>query len=340
MKVLILGGTVFLGRHLVEAALARGHTVTIFTRGRSNPDLFPAVERLRGDRDGDLTALAGRRWDAVVDTSGHLPREVRASARLLAGAAGHYTFVSSISVYAPPLRPGADEAAPVGALPDGSAEEVTDATFGPLKAACERAAEMEAQGRTLIVRPGLLVGPHDPTDRFTYWPRRAARGGDILAPDRPDRPAQLIDARDLAAWIVRQIEGGQVGVFNATGPAAPLMLGDLLAECRRVAAADSRVVWVDEPFLLDAGVAPWSELPLWLPVGRSPELAGLMAVSIEKALAAGLTCRPLAETIRDTLAWDAARPADEPRRAGLAPEREAAVLKAWRARSRPAGAEA
>ncbi len=210
MKLLVLGGTVFLGRHLVEAATARGHSVTLFNRGQHNPELYPEVEKLRGDRDSDLSALQGRRWDAVIDTCGYLPRAVRASAELLADAVDHYTFISSISVYADFHTPAMDESAPVGTLADETVEEVTGETYGPLKALCEQAAERALPGRVLNIRPGLIVGPHDPTDRFTYWPVRVARGGEVLAPGRPHVPVQVIDGRDLAEWTVRMVEARQV----------------------------------------------------------------------------------------------------------------------------------
>jgi 2'-hydroxyisoflavone reductase len=334
MELLILGGTVFLGRHVAEAALARGHAVTLFNRGQHNPDLFPDVEKLRGDRNCVLEALRGRSWDAVIDTCGYVPRVVRASAQRLAEAVGHYTFISSISVYPSFPTPGMDESAPVGTLADESVEEVTGETYGPLKALCEQAAEAAMPGRVLSVRAGLIVGPYDPTDRFTYWPRRVARGGDVLAPGSPNGPVQFIDARDLAEWILRMAETGGTGVFNATGPAEPLTMGRLLEECRTVSGSDATLNWVDEEFLLTAGAAPWSELPLWVPA-REEAMAGFSAVSCAKAIAAGLTFRPLAGTIRDTLAWDATLPADRELRAGLKPEREAELLAAWRAGTTP-----
>jgi 2'-hydroxyisoflavone reductase len=330
MNILILGGTRFLGRHLVEAALARGHTLTLFNRGRSNPGLFPAVETLHGDRDGDLSALAGRRWDAVIDTCGYLPRVVARSAELLAHAVGQYTFISSISVYSEPMQPGADERAPVGTLDDPTVEEVTGETYGPLKALCEQAAERALPGRTLTIRPGLIVGPHDPTDRFTYWPARVARGGEVLAPGKPGQPVQVIDARDLAEWNIRMVEQGASGLYNATGPAERLPMGELLQTCRAVSGSDARFVWVDEQFLLDAGVGPWVELPLWLPEQQGGE--ALSSVNCARAISAGLSFRPLAETVRDTLEWDAARPQPIERRAGLDAEKEARVLEQWKAR--------
>ncbi len=334
MNLLILGGTVFLGRHLVDAALAAGHQVTLFNRGRHNPDLFPQVEKLRGDRDGGLDALAGRRWDAVIDTCGYVPRLVRASAELLAGSVEHYTFISSISVYRDLDQAPVDESSPVGVLADESVEEITGETYGPLKALCEQAAEAAMPGRVLNVRPGLIVGPHDPTDRFTYWVWRAALGGEVLAPGRPQRRIELIDARDLAGWILRSVAAGRTGVYNATGPAYELTMSDMLATCRQAIGSSARFTWVDEAFLLANGVAPWSELPLWLPEADN----GVMAVDCRQAMAAGLAFRPLAETVEDTLAWLRAdrAPLDGglgaiALHAGMARAREAELLAAWHA---------
>ena len=248
MDLLILGGTRFLGRHLVEAALGEGHRVTLFNRGLSGPDLFPGVEAISGDREGDLSSLMGRRWDAAIDTCGYVPRVVRASAGLLANSVDHYTFVSSISVYSEGIEPGADEAAPLQELADPAVEEVTGETYGALKALCERAAEEEMPGRVLNVRPGLISGPHDPTDRFTYWPRRISAGGEVLAPDRPERQVQFIDVRDLAAWMVEMSAEGKTGTYNATGPDYVLQMGKLLEECEAVG-GDAKIVWVSEEFL-------------------------------------------------------------------------------------------
>ena len=334
MKLLILGGTVFLGRHLVEAALARGHEVTLFNRGQHNPELFPEVEKLRGDRNGDLAALVGRRWDAVIDTSGYVPRVVRASAELLAEAVEHYTFISTISVYSDFNHPTMDESAPVGRLDDPSVEQVTGETYGPLKVLCEEAAEAALPGRVLNIRPGLIVGPHDPSDRFTYWPVRVARGGDVLAPARPDRQVQIIDARDLAEWNIRMTESRRTGVFNATGPDYRLTMGAVLDACKTVSGSDARFVWVDGQFLLDAGVRPWIELPLWIPQ-REDESGSLLAVNCDRAFAAGLTFRPVAATTRDTLEWAATRPPDYEWRAGLPADREQEVLEAWKAHLTP-----
>jgi 2'-hydroxyisoflavone reductase len=331
MKLLILGGTVFVGRHLVEAALARNHEVTLFNRGQHNAGIFPRVETLRGDRDGGLDPLKGRRWDAVVDTCGYTPRVVRASADLLSGAVDHYTFISSISVYRDVSRPGVDERGAVGTLEDTTTEEVAGDTYGPLKALCERAVEESMPGRTLVVRPGLIVGPHDPTDRFTYWPRRVAHGGDVLAPGRPDGAVQFIDVRDLAAWTLRMVEARHTGTYNATGPGSPLTMGGLLDVCNRESGGTARFVWVDEPFLLREEVGPWIELPLWIP--DEMDMRGQGAIDCRKAIAAGLAFRPLSETVRDTLDWDATRPDDTARAAGLRPEREAELLDKWRAQT-------
>jgi 2'-hydroxyisoflavone reductase len=358
MHLLILGGTVFLGRHLAELALAEGDTVTLFTRGKHNPAIFPTAERITGDRGTDLRLLEGRRWDAVIDTSGYLPEVVRASAKLLAGSVGHYTFVSSISVYRDFRTLGIDEDYPCGAMPEGAALTVTDETYGPLKALCEQAVAEEFPGRALNIRPGLIVGPHDPSDRFTYWPERVARGGEVLAPDGPHRIAQVIDARDLAAWILRSAREGLTGIFNATSPGGesggaspgsaaggtapgsppmgapspdfPLTFGRLLDVCREISGSDARFTWLPEPFLVEEKVGPWMELPLWIP--QEPDTLGFDAVSVERAVAAGLRFRPITETIRDTLSWAATLPLDRTRRAGLDPAKEAEILRRWKAR--------
>jgi 2'-hydroxyisoflavone reductase len=326
VKLLVLGGTLFLGRHIVEAAVARGHEVTIFNRGQTNPGLHPDVERLRGDRDGDLDALAGRRWEAVVDTSASLPRWVRATADVLAGQIEHYTFVSSGSVYAEPMVVGTDESAPTTTLADESVEEVTDETYGGLKALCERIAEDVLPGCVLSVRAGLVVGPYDPTGRFTYWVDRIARGGEVLAPEPRDQPVQLIDARDLAGWILQRAESRRVGTFNATGPAKPLTMESLLEQIVRTTGSDARLVWVDEDFLLRSGVEVWSDLPLWLAPSAHPELAGFLSMDVSKAVAAGLRFRPFPETITDAL--DRAEPVSG---AGLAAARERELLQTWKA---------
>ena len=323
MRVLVLGGTLFVGRHIVEAALDRGHEVTVFNRSRTGPGLYPEVEHLRGDRDaGDLDALGNRSWDAAFDTSARVPRWVRDSAGLLADRVGHYTFVSSGSVYADASSPGTDESSPVIVLEDETVEEITSAeVYGGLKALCEQAAEESLPGRVLVVRAGLIVGPYDPTGRFTYWVHRIARGGDVLVPEPRDQPVQLVHGRDLAEWMLAMAEEERPGVFNATGPAEPLTMEELLEAIREETGSGARLVWVDERLLLDHGVEAWSDLPLWLAPGANPESANFLSADVSRALAAGLRFRPLAQTIRDTLEQADTSPA-----AGLDPARERELL--------------
>jgi 2'-hydroxyisoflavone reductase len=318
VKLLVLGGTKFLGRHAVGAALADGHEVTIFTRGQTSPELFPEVEHLRGDRDGKLDALDGRTWDGVVDTSGYVPRVVRRSAELLRDAVARYVFVSSISVYGDFSGP-ITEATPVAELDDPDTEEILE-SYGALKAACERVVEEVYGERSARVRAGLIVGPYDPTDRFTYWPRRIAAGGEVLGPGNPDAPVQFVDARDLAAWLVRLALDGPGGVFNATGPAERLTFDELLERACAAIGSDAEIVWTDEQRVLDAGVQPWTELPLWLP---GTDYAGMARADISRAVDAGLRFRPVEETILDTLAWDRSVPGDRPT---LSDEKERAIL--------------
>jgi 2'-hydroxyisoflavone reductase len=319
MRILVLGGTKFLGRHTVDAALSRGHDVTLFNRGQTRPELFPEVEKLRGDRDGDLAALEGRGFDAVVDTSGYVPRVVAATLDAL-GDVGHYTFVSSISVYGEVPTPPT-ESTPVEELTEPT-ENVNEA-YGPLKADCEDVVR-ERFPEAFVPRPGLIVGPGDPTGRFTYWPARFADGGRVLAPAPAEADAQVIDARDLAAWIVRAAEDGLAGTYNAVD--RPTSRAVLVETCRRVAHVDSEIVWVDSDFLVEHEVGEWMELPLWL---ATPGWAGMLSVDPAAAFATGLETRPLEETARDTLTWvrSGEAPADPP--AGLAREKEQAVLDAW-----------
>lgn len=329
MDLLIIGGTRFLGRAIVDAALAPGHTITLFNRGQSNPDLYPDLEHITGDRDGGLAALDGRSWDAVIDTCGYVPRVVAASARYLAPAVNHYTFISTISVYADPSEAGIDEMSEVGQLADPETEEITGETYGPLKVLCEQAATEAMHGRALIVRSGLIVGPHDPTDRFSYWPARVARGGTVLAPGAPDGPVQFIDVRDIAAWVVSATEQRLAGPYNVTGPNQPLTFGEMLTACRNVTGSGAEFTWVDESFLLEHGVEPFADMPVWLPA----DSAGVLAVNTGKAQAAGLRSRPLAETIAATLDWLQTRPDDHVWRAGISAEREAELLAEWAARN-------
>ena len=318
MRLLILGGTKFLGRAIVDAALDRGHALTLFNRGQTNPDLYPDVEQIHGDRTQDLSALAGRTWDAAVDVSTFLPHSVRLSIDGLRGGVDRYVYVSSISAYRDQSVPPV-EGAPVAELEDPDSESVED--YGALKAACERLVEEAFGDRALVIRPGLIVGPHDPTDRFTYWPRRIAEGGRVLAPAPPDAPVQFIDGRDLGDWIVRATEAGLGGVYNATG--APTTFERLLETARRVTGPDAEIVWVASETLVEAGVGEWMELPLWI---ASAEFSAMQRADVSKAVAAGLTFRPLEDTIRDTLAWDAEREWPHADGVGLTPERERELL--------------
>jgi 2'-hydroxyisoflavone reductase len=322
VKLLVLGGTKFLGRATVEAALERGHELTLFNRGETNPGLFPEVEQLRGDRTRDLSALAGREWDAVVDPSGYIPAVVRASAEALEGSVGRYLFVSSISVYAD-FSSGPSEVSPRESLQDGQPEDELMPeyeNYGALKAMAEDAVTEVYGDRAVIVRPGLIVGPHDPTGRFTYWPHRIARGGEFLIPAPPDELQQFVDVRDLGAWMVTLLEREASGPFNATHPG--LSRVELVASATRVSGSDADPVWVDSDWLAERGVGQWMELPLWL---HGPDSVGIHRADVSRALDAGLAFRPLEDVVRGTL--DEASMTDD---AGLKPERERELLDAWR----------
>ena len=326
MNILIIGGTRFLGRHLVDSALARGHSMTLFNRGKSNPDLFPQVETILGDREHDMEKLSGRTWDAVIDTCGYVPRIVRLSAVGLERSVGRYVFISSISAFANFSKIGMDESDPVGKLEDESVEEITGETYGPLKALCEKAVQDTFGGnRALIIRPGLIVGPNDPTDRFTYWPVRVARGGDVLAPEKPEVPVQIIDVRDLADFTIKLIEENASGIYNATGPKYELTFGQMLETCKKVSSSDAEFKWASVEFLNQNKVAPWSDMPVWVP--DTAEDTGFSRLDVSKAIQAGLEFRPLQDTVRDTIAWADTRPAEYEWRAGLKPEREQELLK-------------
>jgi 2'-hydroxyisoflavone reductase len=318
VKLLVLGGTQFLGRAVVEAALARGDEVTLFNRGKTNPELFPEVEKVRGDRAVD--SIPSGRWDAVLDTSGYLPRVVRASAEALRDSVERYLFVSSISAYAS-FSEGPNEDSKRAELDDMPIDEMLPGyeNYGPLKALCEDVVTEVYDGRALIVRPGLIVGPHDPTGRFTYWPHRVARGGEFIVPAPADGQVQFVDARDLGTWIVDLCERGESGAFNATHPG--VSWGELVESCRRVSGYDGRPVWVESEFLAEQGVGQWMELPLWL---HGLDSAGMFRADVSRALAAGLTFRPLDDTVRGTL--EHAETTDD---AGLKPERERELLEAW-----------
>jgi 2'-hydroxyisoflavone reductase len=340
LDLLILGGTGFIGPHIVEAAVGRGHTMTLFNRGRTNPGLFPDLEKLKGNRDpkkGEgLGELEGRSWDGVIDTSGYFPRMVGASAGLLAARVAQYVFVSSISVYSDNSIIDMDESGPVATMEDPTLEEFGKQFehYGALKALCEQAAEEAMPGRVTNIRPGLIVGPGDNVPRFTYWPVRVERGGEVLSPGSPDDPVQYIDARDLAEFIIKTLENLTRGVFNVTGPNTPTNMGELLYGCKAVTGGDARFTWVNADFLAEQGIRPWSDMPVWFPPRDGFE--GLHRVSCRKAIEAGLTTRPLAETVRDTLDWYHAWPPETPFpwRGGISAEREREVLDAWHQRNK------
>jgi 2'-hydroxyisoflavone reductase len=343
MKILILGGTRFLGRHIAQQALEAGHELTLLHRGRSNATLFPEAEHRIADRDGDLGALRGGSWDVAIDTSAYFPRQVRQLAAALEDRVSQYQLVSTISVYAGFDTPDTTEDAPLAQLSDPTVEKVTGETYGGLKVLCEAAAEEGFPGRCLVSRPGLIVGPHDPTGRFTWWVQRyerAAAGEAVIAPGDPAGPVQFIDVRDLAAWHLRQAELGATGICNVTGPEEPLTMGAFIDALRATLQPAARPLWVGEDFLLAQGVAPWSDLPVWLPRAQ----AALHQTNIDRALLAGLHCRPLAQTLADTAAWAGSAPTVVPAApgaparppVGLAPEREAALLADWRSTIHPA----
>lgn len=325
MKVLILGGKRFLGIALVDALLQAGHTPTLFNRGLTNPELFPKIKNLIGDREGDLSALKRRKWDAVIDTSGYIPRIVKQSASFLSGKCQSYTFISSISVYQDFKQPDIDEEYPLANLEDPEDEDYTGDSYGPLKALCEYEIQKNFDGRMLVLRPGLIVGPNDPTDRFTYWPWRVSLGGKVLAPAPPSSNLQYIDVRDLAEFIIKMIEKEKEGVYNVTGPKKPVTFGSLLVACREASLSEASFVWAGEPFLLNEGVTPWTDMPLWIP-SSDPAFTGFYNINISKALKANLKFRPLSQTVTDTLTWLKTRPQSKKLKVGMDIARETEIL--------------
>ena len=335
LRILILGGTGFTGPYQVRYALSRGHKVTTFNRGKSHPGELPnEVEQLIGDRNGQLDALNGRQWDVVIDNPTTLPVWVRDAAQILKGNVDRYVFTSTISVY-PDSKTGPDENAPLqsydAADPYKETLESMKANgfklYGPLKALSEREAEKWFPGKTLIIRPGLIVGPRDESDRFTYWPVRIDHGGEMLVPGNPEDPVQFIDARDLAEWTIRMVENRETGIYNATGPAKPFGIGPMLDGIKNALKSDANFTWVSEEFLTEQKVQPWSDMPVW--AGKDDAVA---RTNIDRALSNGLTFRPLEVTARDTLAWFKSLPQDRQShpKAGLSSQREAEVLAAWK----------
>jgi 2'-hydroxyisoflavone reductase len=338
LRLLILGGTGFTGPFQVRYALERGHKVTVFNRGKSHPGELPReVEQLIGDRNGQLDALKNRKWDVVIDNPTSVPVWVRDAAQILKGNVERYVYISTISVYGDTSKPHTDETAPLAKYTGADAMKESRESliaskytlYGPLKALAEQEAEKWFPKQTLIVRPGLIVGPRDETDRFTYWPVRLDRGGEVLAPGDPSDPVQFIDGRDLAEWVIRMVEKRETGIYNATGPEKTLGVGAMLEGIKSANKSNANLTWVKTDFLEAQKVAPWSDMPVWVP--PRGEEGGMGTISIQRALAKGLTFRPLAETARDTLAWFKSQPAERQAklRAGLSAEREAEVLAAW-----------
>jgi 2'-hydroxyisoflavone reductase len=343
LEILVLGGTGLIGPPMVECALARGHKLTLFNRGKTNSHLFPEVERITGDRNDDLSALEkavadGRRWDVVIDNTASIPRWVSESAGLLSGAADLYLYTSSISAYADSSVPGADETAAVGEI---SAEDealvkttkdITGDNYGPLKARCEEEARKAFPGKAIVVRPGLIVGPGDYSDRFSYWPIRIFAGGEVMAPGNPDDPVQFIDCRDLGEWYIRLVEAKSVGTYNGVGPRSPMGIAGMLYGIRAAVDNEISFTWVDADFLETHEVQPWMEMTVWVPpVG---EYAGFSSSSIQRALDASLSFRPLADTAKATMDYWNSLPEDRRAKpkAGLSAEKEKKVLAAWHAR--------
>ena len=339
MKILIIGGTKFLGRHLITAAQAGIHEVTLFNRGKFTQEKIESVEQIHGDRNIDLGKLANRRWDACIDTCGYLPQTVKASAKALKNSVGQYVFISSISAYADFSLSNYDETAPVATLTEEQSKkagkidpkgEITavalEEMYGALKALCEQEAENAFSGRALIVRSGLIVGSFDPTDRFTYWAMRVASGGDILAPGNPNRFVQFIDVRDLSEWIIKMIENDENGIYNVTGKPFELTMEKMLEEIKNVSRSDAKFTWTDEEFLVQEKVEEWSEMPLYIAESKQ-EASGFLSANVDKALAKDLTFRSLSDTIRETIAWRETK--NGVMKAGIDAAREKELLRKW-----------
>jgi 2'-hydroxyisoflavone reductase len=326
MKLLVIGGSRFSGRALTGLALEHGHDVTVFHRASGADDPWPDAEHIHADRNGGLGALEGRSFEAVVDTCGYVPREVRESGGALPDV-GLYAFVSSLSAHVDVARPYATEDDDLHQPPFPEIEEVDGDTYGPLKVACEQEVHRQFGDRALVIRPGLIVGPYDPTDRFTYWVRRVATGGEVLAPAPASAPTQWVDARDLAEFVLTLCEQARGGTYSAVTPPGAHTMGELLETCRAVSGSDAELTWVSREFLDEHGVEQWSDLPVWI-----PEYPGFMLFDPSRAVGAGLTARSIDETVRDTLAWDRTREQTWPMGAGLAPDRERELLAAWHER--------
>lgn len=326
MKLLIIGGTRFVGRAIVQDALDRNHEVTTFNRGKSNPELFPTIEKLIGDRDGGLDVLKKRSWDAVIDTSGYLPRLVGDSARLLADSVNHYTYISSISVYSRFDTPGIDENSPIAKLEDETTEIVDASTYGALKALCEKEVNtIFGDQRCVHLRAGLIIGPHDHSDRLTYWAYRVRQGGELLVPGHPETPIQFIDARDLARWALKTTEEKLTGKFISTGPNYTLTLAKVLETAKTLTGSDARFTWVGDDLLAETGYQKEQDMPWWIPEAY----IGYGTFNNQKAIKNGIELRPLEETIRDTLDWHLTREPYDNWQSGLRENDEKRLLRLW-----------
>lgn len=330
MKLLLVGGGVFLGKAIAAEAVRRGHALTLFNRGRTAVELPAGVELIKGDRNVDVSALGTGRWDAAIDTCAYFPRQVRMLLEAIGNRVAHYTLVSSISAYVDLSGAGIAEDAPTAFPVEANEEKVTGATYGPLKGACERAARELGPSSGLVVRPGIIVGPDDPTGRFGYWVARVARGGEILAPGNPRAPLQFIDVRDLAAWLVAMAEAQIGGTFNAVGPDGLTWEG-MLATAGAALGGEAKPVWANDRFLEEQGAKEWTDLPFYLPPSK-PEVAGLFRINGAAARGRGLKPRPLAETVVDTADWLRRTDPAKGAQMGLTPAREAELLRAWQAR--------
>ncbi len=340
MKILIIGGTKFLGHHLTKESLSKGHQVTLFNRGVSNPELFPEAVKLRGDREKDLKILENRQWDAVIDTCGYLPNVVKKSAELLTNNVSHYTFISSISVYtqfyssktsenSPVCKITEDELFQAAKIPtDGGLNPTMYDSFYPgLKASCEKTVEELFPGKTFIPRPGLIVGPYDYEGRFEYWCKRISEGGDVLCPDQLDRrKIKFIDCRDLTKWIVSMIESKETGIYNTTGPEENLTLKMFFDECKRVSGGDAKFIEASDEFLIKSRINSWRDFPYWIPM-NDENFKGVFDVKNDKAILKGLTFRPISETIKDTISWLASKKYSSETKVGLARTQELKLIK-------------
>jgi len=326
MKILIIGGTRFVGRYLVKSVQRNGHEITLFNRGQTNPEIYPDIEQIHGDRDGGLNKLKRRKWDAVIDTCGYFPRLVNDSASFLKNRVGQYVFISTVSVYKDHSKPGNNEKSPLGTIKEKTIEEITGESYGPLKVLCEKAVKRHFPTATLIIRPGIIVGPHDPTDRFTYWPYRIGLGGKVLMPKPKNYPIQYIDVRDLGDWTIDLMERKKNGIFNAIGPEKLLTMQKFVEAGKSVLNSKAEFIWANKKFLLDRDVEEWRDLPIWI---AGKKFIGLTRTSCAKAFANGLKFRSPGETIKDTYEWCRKRPKNYQWRAGLNPKREKELLREW-----------